>query len=63
MAKLVTPILSWMSTLKMLLVEDGDGGGGKEKQELRISWGAENNDKHWGNHWGRGVIKKDSNSA
>lgn len=38
------------STLKMLLVEDG--GGEKEKQELRISWEAENKDEHW-DHWGR----------
>lgn len=37
----------------MLLIEDGGGGGGgKEKGELRISWGAENNDKYWGDHWG-----------
>lgn len=50
MARLVIPILCWRSTLKTLLVEDG--GGGKEKQELRISWGAENNDEHWGDHWG-----------
>lgn len=41
----------------MLLVEDEDGGGGEEKWELKISWGAENSDEHWGDHWGReGVV-------
>lgn len=40
----------------MLLVEDGNGGGEK-KGELRISWGAENNNEHWGNHWGREEVQ------
>lgn len=47
MAELVIIIICWRSTLKILLLE------AEEEWELKVSWGAENHNKHWGGNWDR----------